>query len=48
MANRLEDLSLVGAAGFDIDDDNAPLPENVPQENEGVEDGGEQQRHDWG
>jgi len=30
MGNRAEDIAMVRAAGFVVDDDNDPLPENVP------------------
>jgi hypothetical protein len=32
--NRAEDIALVLAMGFEVDDDNKPAPENIPTNNE--------------
>jgi len=45
MGNRAEDIAMVRAAGFVVDDDNDPLPENIPPLT--IEDQAQQQ-HDWG
>ena len=45
MGNRSEDIAMVSAAGFDIDDDNAPLPENIPELGEKDRYGGEKTQY---
>ena len=38
MRNNAEDIALVQAAGFYVDDDNAPLPENIATKEQGDKD----------
>ena len=45
MGNRAEDIAMVRAAGFVVDDDNDPLSEIIPPLT--IEDQAQQQ-HDWG
>jgi hypothetical protein len=37
LGNRVEDIAIARHQGFDVDDDNEPAPENVPQANDVAE-----------
>jgi hypothetical protein len=46
-ATRQEDVAAIRAAGFDVDDDNEPVPENLPDATDNINNNNNNQQWGW-